>query len=175
MSYKLGLSRDQYGFTNDHDVVDHFERMSDAVNSNGESLALLSGLSGVSIDTDPTLAADSDTLVASQKATKEYVDTVALNVGTKVTVVDGGAFTATATIPGTPDNGDTVIVHYQYNPGVNMRIIAPATGTFTGMVMREQAGVAGMAGFRNVAGGGDLINLGTATANKVTVICTRVS
>jgi hypothetical protein len=60
---------------------------------------------GVPIDTDPLLAADSDLLVASQKATKAYADTkqTALgftpeNVANKTTSINGAA----GTYPDTP-------------------------------------------------------------------------
>lgn len=43
------------------------------------------GGGGVTIDTDGTLAADSDVVVASQKATKTYVDALASTLGTAAT------------------------------------------------------------------------------------------
>lgn len=161
MSYKLGLARNQYGFTKDHDVVDHFERMSDAVNS-------VSGMAGIGIDTDPTLAADSDTLVASQKATKEYVDTevgaVAANVGTKYSYYSGGNVSGTITLPTIAIN-ETMMAWYTTAVSTNVTLTLPATGTFN--IMRQsgpnQDGTnSNGSGKYQVAGGSTLIAYGNA-------------
>jgi len=187
MSYKLGLSRDQYGFTKDHDVVDHFERMSDAVNANGDSLALLSGLSGISIDTDPTLAADSDTLVASQKATKEYVDTAVapkLTFDTRVTT--GGTRSET---PAALAVGDSVYINYHMRSnavGANLQVTLPSGGTYAYSILAAPVGTSDVAtngtpsGYTSngeIAGGTTIITNSTNSgfARSFTGIITRIT
>lgn len=58
------------------------------------------------LDTDTALAANSDTKVASQKATKAYVDGLALNLGKRARV--RVATTANVTISTALNNGDTL-------------------------------------------------------------------
>lgn len=58
------------------------------------------------LDTDTALAANSDTKVASQKATKAYVDGLALNLGKRARV--RAATTANVTIATALNNGDTL-------------------------------------------------------------------
>ena len=55
------------------------------------------GVSGSAIDTDVTLAANSDTLLASQKAVKAYVDTVAANQNeaSEIVVTPAGTISST--------------------------------------------------------------------------------
>jgi hypothetical protein len=55
------------------------------------------GVSGTAIDTDPALAADSDTLLASQKAVKAYIDSAvgAQDEASEISVVPVGTIVAT--------------------------------------------------------------------------------
>jgi hypothetical protein len=61
---------------------------------------------GLALDTDGTLAANSDTKIASQKATKTYIDGLAVNLGKRGRV--RAATTANITILTDLNNGDTL-------------------------------------------------------------------
>lgn len=71
------------------------------------------------LDTDPTLAADSDTKVPSQKATKAYVDAVAQGLALK----DASRLATAAALPAYTYNNGTA--------GVGATLTATATGVLT--------------------------------------------
>jgi hypothetical protein len=78
---------------------------------------------GVPIDTDPTLSADSDLLVASQKATKAYVDTELLSKQDSINLTTTGS-SGPATLM-----GNTLNVP-QYSGGSTVNQIMSFISTF---------------------------------------------
>jgi hypothetical protein len=66
---------------------------------------------GVPIDTDPTLSSDSDLLVASQKATKAYVDTELLSSINLTTTGNSGPATLVGNTLNIPEYTDVPIVN----------------------------------------------------------------
>lgn len=97
---------------------------------------------GIALDTDGTLAGNSDTRLASQKAVKTYADSLAASLGTVTHT--GGALTANAVVLGAGTNDEKVVAG----------IISDGTSKFT-------LGVAGAS-----VGG---INFKNATSGTVTL------
>lgn len=98
------------------------------------SPVLNTGVSGTAIDTDGTLAANSDTKLASQKATKTYVDTKAGVNSLIRNEVPGGSVNSsnvTFTLASTPASGSLRL----YKNGVRLKITDDYTLSGTTITM----------------------------------------
>lgn len=107
----LSLTKTDVGLGNVDNTSDATKNSAEATLTNKTltSPVINTGVSGTAIDTDGSLAANSDTKLASQKATKSYVDNsvsdlqtaivadVLANRGTAAAAGDGGLFFATDT------------------------------------------------------------------------------